>query len=99
MLWKKRNCLMMMGQFLRNSLFAVPACGRKPFAETQPPSGLKEIAVISVWDVLVRQGKTESTGSQGIVIKGSELHCAGRVMERRYKCSQSDKHEKPSQTP
>lgn len=44
-------------------------------------------------------GKTESTGSQGIVIKGSELHCAGRVMERRYKCSQSDKHEKPSQTP
>lgn len=60
-------CLVMMGQFLRNSLFAVPACGR---ADTEPPCGLNEIAMISTWDISVRQRKQKPTGSQAASLKG-----------------------------
>lgn len=63
-------CLVMMGQFLRNSLFAVPACGRKPFADTEPPCGLSEIAMISTWDISVRQRTQKPTGSQAASLKG-----------------------------
>lgn len=42
---------------------------------------------------------TEAHRLTGSIIEGSELHCAGRVIDRRHKCSQSDKHGKPSQRP
>lgn len=60
----------MRGQILRNSLFAVLACGRNPFAETEPPSVLNEKAIISPWDIVVRQGKQKSIGSQAARFKG-----------------------------